>query len=432
MPKVLRGYLVADIAICMAVNLYDRYFKKDQKNELIIQKFTELLDAIETEKLMADTKEEKRRHDFRMYSIRRGLNKIRQIPDPILYGESLSHLHGIGEGIVNRINEIIMTGDLSELKQITANPVVKILLDLKTVHGLGEVLAKKLYLEHGVCSVLELRARSDTLSERDRKHLQEVENNEQSLEVIKRSMEIRRYLKKPKIDVSAVVKLGLLYYDDIGARIPRQEIADTYEIIKEILFKKDPRIISECCGSYRRGKETSGDIDLIICHPDIIDENDLVISGGSVLSYLLNELQKIGKLEITLNAGLGRFQGLIRTANNFVRRCDIFWVPYDSYYSGLIYLTGSDIFNRLCRCIAHRKGYTMSNWGLYPFLDPNDINIRKIKRNKLEEPDINFETMRNDPHAPSKYLTGKKILLRSEEEIFKVLGIEWLPPNQRI
>lgn len=416
----------------MSVNLYDRYFKKDQKNELIIQKFTELLDAIEIERLMANTKEEKRKHDFRLYSIRRGLNKIRQIPDPILTGSSLLHLHGIGAGIVNRINEIIITGDLSELKQITSNPTVTILLDLKTVHGLGEVLAKKLRLEHGVCSVRELRIRTNTLPEKEIRLLRESINENSNESDISSMSEERKYLKKPKIEVSPVVRLGLIYYDDIGARIPRQEITDTYEIIKEILFKKDPRIISECCGSYRRGKETSGDIDILISHPDIIDEHDLIVSGGSVLSYLLTELQKIGKLEITLNAGLGRFQGLIRTANNHVRRCDIFWVPYDSYYSALIYLTGSDIFNRLTRCIAHRKGYTMSNWGLYPFVDPNDKSIRRIKRNKAEEPDINWETMKNDPHAPSKYLTGPKILLRSEQEIFNILGIEWLPPNQRI
>ncbi|MEX0596661.1 MAG: hypothetical protein WD512_09180, partial [Candidatus Paceibacterota bacterium] len=244
--------------------------------------------------------------------------------------------------------------------------------------------------------------------------------------------DIRNYMKKPKIEVSSVVRLGLIYYDEIGARIPRQEVADTYEIINEILFKKDPRIISECCGSYRRGKETSGDIDILISHPHIINETDLILHGGSLLCYLLNELQKIGKLEITLNAGMGRFQGLIRTANNHVRRCDIFWVPYDSYYACLLYLTGSDIFNRLTRCIAHRKGYTMSNWGLYPFDFPEDQNIRRIKRNKLEEPDINWKTMNKDSHAPSKYLTGSKILLRSEQEIFEILGIEWLPPNQRI
>lgn len=403
----------------MTIDLYKRYFRKDQKNELIIQKFSELLEAIEAEKLMADSKEEKRRHDFRLFSIRRGLSRIRQIAEPIVHGESLSSIHGIGEGIVGRINEILLTGDLAELKVIMTNPTVKILFELKKVHGLGEVLAKKLYVEHGVRSVRELRIRTGTYP-----NLEEHKSGNLS-------DEDREYLKKDRIEVSPIVKLGLTYYDDIAERIPRQEITDTYEIIKEILFKRDPNIISECCGSYRRCKETSGDIDLIICHPDIIDENDLILRGGSLLSYLLYELRKLGMLEVTLNAGLGRFQGLIRTAHDHVRRSDIFWVPYDSYYSFLIYLTGSDIFNRLTRCIAHRKGYTMSNWGLYPFMDPNDKNIRKIKRNKLEEPDINFDTMMIDTHAPSKYLTHAKVVLRSEEEIFKLLDIEWLPPHRR-
>src|SRR5579871_5742057 len=145
------------------VNLYQKYFKKDQKNELIIQKFTELLDAIEIERLMADTPEEKKRHNFRLFAIRRGLNRIRQIPEPIVYGSSLEHLYGIGEGIINRVNEILSTHDLSELKTIVANPMVKVILELKTVHGLGEVLAKRFYLEHHVESVKELQVRSQVV-----------------------------------------------------------------------------------------------------------------------------------------------------------------------------------------------------------------------------------------------------------------------------
>jgi DNA polymerase/3'-5' exonuclease PolX len=396
------------------INLYDRYFRKDQKNELIIQKFTELLDAIEIQKLMSDDKDEKRSHDFRLFSVRRALNRIRQIPEPIVNGESLLHIHGIGDGIVTRINEILLTGDLSELKQIVASPEVKIILELKTVHGLGETLAKKLFLQHNVRSVKELRIRTGTTS-----------YNADKID----DPEVLLYLKKPPIEITALARLGLIYYDDIMQRIPREEISETYEIIKEILFRKDPQIISECCGSYRRGKESSGDIDIIFCHPDIITDDDM--QGQSLLSYLLEELQKMGRLEVTLNGSLTRFQGLIRTARNNVRRSDIFWVPYDSYYPSLIYLTGSDIFNRLCRCIAHRKGYTMSNWGLYPFVDSDDKTIRKIKRNKSQEPDVNFETMKTDPHAPTKYVTGSKILLRSEEEIFKLLEIEWLPPHKR-
>lgn len=407
----------------MPLNLYNKYFRKDQKNELIIQKFTELASAIEIEHLMADTQEEKRRHKFRLFAIRRGLNRIRQIAEPIIYGESLEHLFGIGEGIINRVNEILITGELSELKHIIENPMVKAIMELKTVHGLGEVLAKKLYFDHKVESVAELRVRTGTDNL--------CETRSASTDSNERESQKQKWLKKGQIEVNSIIKLGLIYYDDIGARIPREEIRETYEVIKEILFKKDPRIISECCGSYRRGNDTSGDIDIIICHPDIIDDKDLIIRGQSLLSYLLGELNKRDMLEITLNAGLMRFQGLIRTAHNHVRRSDIFWVPYDSYFSALIYLTGSDIFNRLCRCIAHRKGYTMSNWGLYPFIDPDQKKIRKIKQDKKEEPDINFETMRNDPHAPSKYLTSPKILLRSEEEIFKLLEIEWLPPELR-
>ena len=57
-------------------------------------------------------------------------------------------------------------------------------------------------------------------------------------------------------------KIGLQFYDDILARIPRCEIIIHEEIMKSLLKKVDPNAELTIAGSYRRGKEDSGDIDV--------------------------------------------------------------------------------------------------------------------------------------------------------------------------
>ncbi|BFZ60454.1 hypothetical protein YB2330_001490 [Saitoella coloradoensis] len=67
-------------------------------------------------------------------------------------------------------------------------------------------------------------------------------------------------------------QIGLKYFDDIGKRIPRGEVAELGRIIHamavEITDGVDGRngLHSVICGGYRRGKEMSGDVDIIMTH----------------------------------------------------------------------------------------------------------------------------------------------------------------------
>ncbi len=49
-------------------------------------------------------------------------------------------------------------------------------------------------------------------------------------------------------------------------RIPREEVAQFEAIIRRVLHDLDPDVIFEICGSYRRGKATCGDIDVLVTH----------------------------------------------------------------------------------------------------------------------------------------------------------------------
>ena len=81
------------------------------------------------------------------------------------------------------------------------------------------------------------------------------------------------------------------------------------------------------------------------------------------------------------------------------RRLDIRLLPYDEYYSGLLYFTGSDQFNRHSRILAQEKGFTLSENGLF-------------KRSE-------------------KTKKGVKTTLHSEKELFDILGMEYLEPTER-
>lgn len=49
-------------------------------------------------------------------------------------------------------------------------------------------------------------------------------------------------------------------------RIPREEVTQFEKIIRRVLHDLDPELIFEICGSYRRGKATCGDIDVLVTH----------------------------------------------------------------------------------------------------------------------------------------------------------------------
>lgn len=59
-------------------------------------------------------------------------------------------------------------------------------------------------------------------------------------------------------------------------RIPRLEADKIVEIVQNIVADIDPNLICIVCGSYRRGRETVGDLDfLITCKSDRTSEGSL-------------------------------------------------------------------------------------------------------------------------------------------------------------
>ena len=67
-----------------------------------------------------------------------------------------------------------------------------------------------------------------------------------------------------KIDDRIVTPVG---FSEFEKRIPRSEIDNYKNLCEQSFALYDPKIVFQICGSYRRGKESSFDIDLLLCHP---------------------------------------------------------------------------------------------------------------------------------------------------------------------
>ncbi len=273
----------------------------------------------------------------------------------------LIKIKGVGEGTIKRIKEIIETGKLKEIKITKDDKIyLKMIEELEEIYGIGRITAYKLFKEYKIKSIDEL--------------INKVNSGE--------------------IKVSDNIKIGLKYVNKLDTKIPRTEIDEFREYILDILLKIDLKLFGTICGSYRRLKETSGDVDLIIVHTDYKKLNDKIKINyiDLFVNYLIKE--KIIIESLTKTDVKTKYMGIFKWKNSKPRRIDIRFIPYESYYSAILYFTGSKDFNKNMRLNAIAQNYTLNEYGLY---DEN---------NKIIE-------------------------VSSEKEIFDILGMEYITPDKR-
>lgn len=199
--------------------------------------------------------------------------------------------------------------------------------------------------------------------------------------------------------------IGIKYFHDIQKRIPRKEIAAMEKIIKKIINKLFKDIIVEVCGSYRRGNETSGDIDILITHKSIKEKEDFDNLKDNILLKLIKFLQNIGFLydHITVD-GHTKYMGVCKLNECPYRRIDIRFISYNSFAPALLYFTGSADLNKKMRLEAITKGMKLNEYGLYKGVFDKKLN-KEVFDEKLNTP--------------------------TEEDIFKFLEMEYLEPTKR-
>ena len=158
---------------------------------------------------------------FRAKAYREASDVIVKIEKDITDVEQLNGVGKIGPTIYSKLSEYVKTGTLQVLEKERNNPINI----LTKVYGIGPKKAKE-FVSQGLTTLNDLRANPDGLT--------------------------------------TAMKLGLLYFDDIESRIPRQEIETYEDILSQHFAPINQNDKFEIVGSYRRGKPDSGDIDIII------------------------------------------------------------------------------------------------------------------------------------------------------------------------
>jgi len=202
-------------------------------------------------------------------------------------------------------------------------------------------------------------------------------------------------------------QIGLDHYDDFNTRIPREQMTALGEIVKKAVSEIDPEVEAIIGGSYRRGATSSGDIDFILTKPGTTSSNQLL----PFLSELVHQLARDGFLVAALaepRTGEGsKWHGAcVLPGVTTWRRIEFLLVSENSRGAALIYFTGDDLFNRSMRLLAGKKHMRLNQRGLY--------------ENVIRGP------------GRVKYTEGTLVAGADEKEIFRILGVPWRPPEQRI
>jgi DNA polymerase beta len=312
------------------------------------------------------SKKEKIGNRYRLKNIKNAIEIIKKYPKKIKSGNDISHIPGIGKGIMNRVNEILLYGKLKEIKiKSKEKKYMSNIEELEKIIGIGRKTAYDLVMNHNIKSVKELKE-AYTIG---------------------------------KISLPDNILIGLKYYELYDDNIPRKEIDKISEYLHNIIDTINKNINITICGSYRRGKLKSSDIDILMTHKNIKTKNDIT-TKKNYLHTLVQFLKKKNFLidDITFNKYEYKYMGFCKFKNYPIRRIDIRYVPYESYYTAILYFTGSGDFNSKMRNIAKLLGYKLNEYGLYKIKSSDKFKLVKVK---------------------------------SEKDIFNILDMEYLEPSQR-
>jgi len=296
---------------------------------------------------------------FRARAYQKAQETIMAFPNDIKSPSQLKGMQGIGSTIMEKLEEYTKTGTLKVLEREKNNPVNI----LSEVYGIGPKKAKEL-VDAGITTIEELRENQHLLND--------------------------------------IQKVGLQYYEDILKRIPRSEI-DDYKTIFEKTFEKvsTPNSHFEIVGSYRRGAQSSGDIDVIITS-----------DNNKVFTNFINTLIANGVITNVLSNGPTKCLVIAKIpSSDAYRRVDFLYSSQYEYPFSVLYFTGSKIFNTVMRHQALSMGLTMNEHGLYKMI--GKTKGEKVAHVFRDERDI-FDYLNMEYKQPHERIDGRSVVIKSE------------------
>jgi DNA polymerase (family 10) len=312
-------------------------------------------DVVRALERIADLLEIKGENPFKSRSYRLAAAQVENLSEEltgILEREgSLDPIEGFGPAISDKMTVLLQTGRSPYLEQLE-DEIPPTLLQITGLPGVGPRTAAMLWKEAGVTTLddLEEACRSGRVSGLPRMGAKTVEKILAACEA-QRSIGARQ--RRPRGSVEPLVEtlLGAL------RSLPAAERA-------------------EVAGSYRRGRDTVGDVDLLVA---TAAPRDVLVSFAALPQVERVLLRGDTKCSVEVD-------GL---------QVDCRAVAPDQFGAAWQYFTGSQTHNIRLRGMALRLGLTLNEYGVF----------------------------RNDD--------GTRVAGETEEDVYASLGLRWIPPELR-
>ncbi|MBU6420559.1 MAG: DNA polymerase/3'-5' exonuclease PolX [Gammaproteobacteria bacterium] len=312
----------------------------------------------------------------------------RSMAELLAEGRDLEELPGIGKDLAAKIATIVRTGALPQLEQLQQR-VPRALSDLMGLPGLGPKRVKLLYRELNIRSIEDLQraARSGALE------------------------------KLPGFGAKTIARI-LGGIESRGSVPQRFKLADAEQAAAPLVaYLEKIRGVKTVtvAGSYRRRRDTVGDLDILV-----------TARRGTPVMRRFTRYDAVAEV---LSAGATRAS--VRLRNGM--QVDLRLVPEASYGAALYYFTGSKAHNIAVRKIAVGKGLKINEYGVYrgarriagrseaelfaavnlPYVPPelreNRGEIETARNGKLPEL-VSLADLRGDLHAHTTASDGHDTL----------------------
>ena len=274
---------------------------------------------------VADLLEFQGANAFRVRAYRNAARTIHDLAEPAVDivadpNRSLCDIEGIGKDLAEKITTLVRTGSLPMLDELLSEIPESVLAILR-VPGLGPKRAAQLYRDLNVATLDELRLACES-------------HKVQELKGFGAKME-------------ATILQGL----DVASEAERRILwIDADHHVQEILVHmRRCKAVEQiaAAGSYRRGKETVGDLDFLVITRDVDAVMDHLAAFDGVDSILV---RGDTKMSMRLTAGV---------------QVDLRAVPAESFGAALQYFTGSKEHNIVLRGRAKSRGLKINEYGVF-------------------------------------------------------------------
>jgi DNA polymerase (family X) len=269
--------------------------------------------------------------------------------------KKLQEIPGIGKGMAANIRDMELTGSLP-LRDELLKKYKPSMLQLMRLPGMGPKTVAFLWEAIQVASMEDLEAAiaADRLNDLPRFGKKQIEK----------------------------LRKGIEEYKKTSGRFPIDDAEEAAEKLIAYLRAFPGLEVIEPAGSLRRGRETVGDLDILVTGPACAEDKvDAAVEYTAAYPPAADLLAKgQNKVSFRLRSGL---------------QVDVRLLPEDSYGAALQYFTGSKMHNVTLRQRALKRGYTLSEYSL------------------------------------SRIDDGSVVASRTEQDIYASLGMDWIPPEMR-